>query len=445
MKCCKCLKEMEKCQFTTNQLKKKSLDRSCKMCVDIRIKSSEEIIQDFLTWIKINKVNVTSTCIESITSEFRCVKSTRFIKKDAKVIKIPKCLLMTTIVAKELDICKKLPNMHNHTWLALMLLTERDKGIDSFWYPYIQMLPRKLETVPLFYTQEKLKKLGTSFVRDMVDHTFKQIEKDFNVIKQENSWSLFDYMWARVIVITRIFGIKINGETTEALVPLADMCNHTSTPNTSWSFDAHDDSFVMLCTRPISNNIEITDSYGPKCNSRYFVNYGFTLPNNELNNQAVLFFSNKDNTLGCNFDDGFSHYNIAIEHKWETKVSQNRMFRFQFNLVKGTKPHQVSLTMINFLRSCNATKDELKSWKLENVETVLSIENETLTIDQLYNTIQHRLQELPIDCDSNTDIDQILNGEKCVLINFQNTLTTYKQRIKYSQHLNNAFKKTFIN
>ena len=35
-----------------------------------------------------------------------------------------------------------------------------------------------------------------------------------------------DFVWARLAVITRIFGLEINGVQTDGLVPMADMLNH---------------------------------------------------------------------------------------------------------------------------------------------------------------------------------------------------------------------------
>jgi hypothetical protein len=35
-----------------------------------------------------------------------------------------------------------------------------------------------------------------------------------------------DFVWARMVVITRIFGMTIKGNATDGLVPMADMLNH---------------------------------------------------------------------------------------------------------------------------------------------------------------------------------------------------------------------------
>lgn len=41
-----------------------------------------------------------------------------------------------------------------------------------------------------------------------------------------NDDSYADFVWARMVVITRIFGMTIKGNATDGLVPMADMLNH---------------------------------------------------------------------------------------------------------------------------------------------------------------------------------------------------------------------------
>jgi len=99
-----------------------------------------------------------------------------------------------------------------------------------------------------------------------------------------------DFSWARLAVITRIFGFEVKGHKTDGLVAMADMLNHKRPNETSWTFDDARNAFTITTTKRILKGGQIFDSYGRKCNSRYFVNYGFSLDNNE-DNQVALFFS----------------------------------------------------------------------------------------------------------------------------------------------------------
>jgi hypothetical protein len=116
------------------------------------------------------------------------------------------------------------------------------------------------------------------------------------------------------------------------------------------------------------------------------------------------------------------------------------MSRFQFNLVKGTKSNEVTLSMFHFLRLQNATPEEIK----EEKEEILSKDNELLVIEQLFKSIELRLQEIPSECTEHADIDRILKSERTVLLQFQETLHLYKRRIRFTENIIPIFKQTFI-
>lgn len=91
-----------------------------------------------------------------------------------------------------------------------------------------------------------------------------------------------------MIVSSRLFGICIGKYRTDAMVPLADMLNHHIPKQTSWYFSEQHDGFVIKSLKKIPKGSEIYDSYGQKCNSRFLLNYGFTIPDNDVN--EVVFF-----------------------------------------------------------------------------------------------------------------------------------------------------------
>jgi protein-histidine N-methyltransferase len=58
------------------------------------------------------------------------------------------------------------------------------------------------------------------------------------------------------------------------------MMNHRRPRDTSWSYDDTLQSFTVQSLREMEMNEEVFDSYGKKCNSRYLLNYGFTVLDN---------------------------------------------------------------------------------------------------------------------------------------------------------------------
>ena len=95
-----------------------------------------------------------------------------------------------------------------------------------------------------------------------------------------------------MMISSRIFGIQIAGLKTDALVPIADMLNHQVPKTTSWLYSERDNGFVVVnIDEKIPKGAEIFDSYGSKCNSRFFLNYGFVQPNNSYNEVVIFSFN----------------------------------------------------------------------------------------------------------------------------------------------------------
>jgi hypothetical protein len=160
------------------------------------------------------------------------------------------------------------------------------------------------------------------------------------VEKFVTSQTLTDFEWARTVVITRVFGFQINNKNIQGLVPLADMLNHNAAPTTKWQYDTDMQAFTVVSTQWVLKGIELLDSYGPKCNSRYLVNYGFALPDNQANNEAAFFFDKppqtdktKNELIGHLLvsDNGMTGYEYLVVNGLESKVSSGVFVRFQMS------------------------------------------------------------------------------------------------------------------
>ena len=83
-----------------------------------------------------------------------------------------------------------------------------------------------------------------------------------------------------MIVASRGFGVTIDKVKTDAFVPLADMLNHKRPRETAWAYSDAAQGFVIEACEEIPRGSPVHDSYGKKCNSRFFLNYGFiSVPN----------------------------------------------------------------------------------------------------------------------------------------------------------------------
>jgi len=177
-------------------------------------------------------------------------------------------------------------------------------------------------------------------------------------------------VWARLAVITRIFGLEINSLQTDGLVPMADMLNHKRPRETSWTFDNKRQSFTITSLKALSRGEQVYDSYGPKCNSRFLVNYGFALEYNEENcGQIPISIPTTD-----------PHYALKIRFLGGYASSARR--RFQIPIQYSEKETREAFSFVRFAYANEAEilglgKEE--DFKVDEIEPI-SVRNEVLTL-----------------------------------------------------------------
>jgi histone-lysine N-methyltransferase SETD3 len=229
--------------------------------------------------------------LQYYSEDYRGVHCLTKVPNDDVVLYVPFKYIMTSEVAKESDIGKKIVSSgvdlrSKHSFLASYLLQEKAKH-GSFWDPYINILPAKYANMPIFFDEELLGWLKGSFcmgkIADRIDSLRREYDNIRRAVPEFAAFSHESFVWARLVVITRIFGIVVQGNKTDGLVPYADMLNHKRPRETKWTFDDGMYGFVITSLRTIQRGEQIYDSYGRKCNSRFFVNYGFALDENDDN------------------------------------------------------------------------------------------------------------------------------------------------------------------
>eukprot|EP00470_Lotharella_oceanica_P004354 CAMPEP_0170175232 /NCGR_PEP_ID=MMETSP0040_2-20121228/8332_1 /TAXON_ID=641309 /ORGANISM="Lotharella oceanica, Strain CCMP622" /LENGTH=366 /DNA_ID=CAMNT_0010417147 /DNA_START=197 /DNA_END=1297 /DNA_ORIENTATION=+ len=145
--------------------------------------------------------------------------------------------------------------------------------------------------MPIHFTNQQKIPLTGSLSLERVNAVQKDLKREYStLVKQvtDFDYSFEWFVWARLCVLTRVFGIEKNGRSMDALVPVADMLNHSNTPTVSWYYDDASKGFVMTAEKEIKKGSQVFDSYGIKSQGRFFVNYGFTIENLFRFNEAVI-------------------------------------------------------------------------------------------------------------------------------------------------------------
>ena len=226
------------------------------------------------------------------SEDYRGVHSTSFILKDECILFVPKSHIITLEMAKSSPIGQKMVEADldllspKHSFLTTYILQERRKS-ETFWKPYLEILPEKFRNFPIFFTEEEKVWLAGSPFLDQVNEKIDDIQVDYNTIcNAVPEYALFpidEFSKIRMAVSSRIFGMQIDGVKTDGFVPLADMLNHRRPRQTSWNYDQEKGGFIIDALENIVRGEEVLDSYGKKCNSRFLLNYGFINRNNDAN------------------------------------------------------------------------------------------------------------------------------------------------------------------
>ena len=227
--------------------------------------------------------------IKFFSEDYRGVTAKNPIKKDEIILSIPKECLISLELVLSTEYGKKIGefmyielNSPKHCLLSSFLLIEKN---NPKWKFYFDILPKNFSNFPIFYTDNELKYLkGSPFLNQIIEKKY-DIKRDYLKLCERipviKNYSIEEFMEARMIISSRIFGISINNNKTDVLVPYADLLNHKRPRQTQWYYDDKINSFVIQASTDINKGEEIYDSYGKKTNDRFLLNYGFTIEDND--------------------------------------------------------------------------------------------------------------------------------------------------------------------
>ena len=344
-------------------------------------------------WLRTGGSQFPKLYLQYYSEDYRGVHALTRVPSDDIILYVPYNLIMTSQVAMESEIGKqiiaaKVDLRSKHSYLASYLLQEKEKNGDSYWTPYLACLPAYYNNMPIFFPPPLLAMLKGSFTLQKIQDRIDSLRTEYDNIKASvPSFARFshdDFVWARLVVITRIFGLVINGVKTDGLVPYADMLNHKKPKDamdtdTKWTYDDHLNGFTIISLKSIARGEQVYDSYGRKCNSRFFVNYGFALSDNEDDNEAVLRFTPSPAS------DPFYHTKLNMLTASTTTLS--REFQVPATYRETSDREKKTKEMFSWLRFVVAVDSELMMLpqgeggrvKVEEVE-VVSVRNESAVL-----------------------------------------------------------------
>eukprot|EP00924_Labyrinthula_sp_SR-Ha-C_P009023 maker-scaffold_2-snap-gene-10.0-mRNA-1 protein AED:0.00 eAED:0.00 QI:192/1/1/1/1/1/2/98/596 len=412
--------------------------------------------REFEIWLLRNGAEFSGLYLESYAPEVRGVHCVRDIEPYQTILSIPlKCLitdymgrnctklgreLFQKIKQREQTFHQKV-NLSTPNLIAVVIyILETMQDPNHFFQPYYKILPSDYSNFPIFWTDEKLCWLrGSPILKDIEERKetmkrdYLEICKIIPTFKDTFSFDLF--LEVRTAVGSRNFGIIVNNEKRTAMVPYADMLNHLRPRETSWTFDNEKYSsfssrgcFTINSLKRLIKGQQVMDSYGKKCNSKFFLHYGFAVEKNreedgrcqnELSMKVSFASSFKvlDTQAGRNDlnDKKMSYLNSLMNVQVENSIQENKASEYclskVFRLTMNVEDKSTADALL-FLRVKHSTVEEYFD-VLRNKNTralsskyqtfgrsftsngVLSLKNELRALKELSQILKKQLSRYP--------------------------------------------------
>lgn len=181
--------------------------------------------------------------------------------------------------------------------LGLYLVLEKRRGENSFWKPFLDMLPEldELSLAPIVWTilkhseAEHLTRMLPRSTRKHTNDVVSRFENDYNRVSDflgsATHISKEDFLWAWMCINSRCLYMempqKSDASDNFTLAPYVDFLNHLGNDECGIKIDAH--GFHVLTSTPYKPDSELYFSYGPHSNEFLLCEYGFTLAYNKWN------------------------------------------------------------------------------------------------------------------------------------------------------------------
>ncbi|KAJ2800241.1 hypothetical protein H4R20_004132 [Coemansia guatemalensis] len=268
-------------------------------------------LERFQNWLEANGATLEKPELRKCGQHGNGVYAREAISDSEQYANIPSDLIITS------DVCRKdlkdvlAADLSGRALLCAFLIHQRFVCAESFWKPYIDILPQEFHTPLHFSSQELLLLHGTPMeyaVEDRrselrAEHKRVQEAVDSKAEEMLRVLDFENYLWAATVVSSRAFTEallevgrkdvpdkrKDDGEQGNAgakasvLLPLLDMMNHRPQARITWLVDSDSGSISFVAGSNVAAGSEVANNYGAKSNEELLLGYGFCASPNPLN------------------------------------------------------------------------------------------------------------------------------------------------------------------
>lgn len=313
------------------------------------------------------------------------------INQGESLFEVPEPMVITK--KRVVDFVPDLPeNVDDYVAIAIFLIQERSLGKDSFWDPYIDILPKENNLIPLFlWSDEELVLLqgspSVSAARSLQSKLKLEYETTVQTVFEndrerfsEDVFTFDAWKWAFGILFSR--AIMLQQEGCIALVPYADLINHSCFCSTFIDMQTEIISrkkhVVLYTDRGYNTMDQVYVSYGPKSNSELLLLYGFLIDRNPYDSVEISVSLNESDPL----------FEKKKEYLVSSGVEESATFPLYFD--------RYPMELIEFMRFCVSSEHEFNTADFgdyvseENESSVAEalIDACTVALDKYSSTIE---------------------------------------------------------
>ena len=173
------------------------------------------------------------------------------------------------------------------------------------------------------------------------------------------------------------------------------MLNHRQPQQTSWEYSDKRGGFIIESKEDIPRGDQVFDSYGKKCNSRFFLNYGFINENNDANEVPLrIVLDPLDPLYAIKLKIvGYSDFKkIRVSEDLSEKNIHHFFSFLRFTLFEGD-PMKLYTSQLQE-NSAKKGDDEDDTYQGPNTPPI-SIENERKVLHRIQELAQQQLAKYP--------------------------------------------------
>ncbi|KAK6259608.1 SET domain - like 6 [Theobroma cacao] len=249
---------------------------------------SLENAEDLQKWLSDSGLPPQKMAIDKVDIGERGLVALKNIRKGEKLLFVPPSLFITADSewsSPEAGQVLKQYSVPDWPLIATYLISEASSSKSSRWSNYISALPRQPYSL-LYWTRAELDRyLEASQIRQRAIERVTNVIGTYNDLRlrifskypdlfPEEVFNMETFRWSFGILFSRLVRLPSMDEKV-ALVPWADMLNHSCEVETFLDYDKSSQGVVFATDRAYQPGEQVFISYGKKSNGELLLSYGF--------------------------------------------------------------------------------------------------------------------------------------------------------------------------